>query len=392
MTTILIACDKFKGSLTAHQACAIIADTLAKIRPEATSIQKPLADGGDGFVEVLAQVSNTPLQSCNTVDAIGHPITADYAIIPNNKIPTAALANLPSSFHSVSTLGVIELAQAAGLAQLNTTSPDIWQANTAGIGRVIRDVLTHNVDGLLIGLGGSATHDLGLGALQTLGLSAADVEGRALEQLSPAYWPMLATFTGKPLDLPPIAFACDVNNPLLGSEGAAAVYGSQKGLDPDDLLKLDKLTEAVATTLAVHCDAQPSDSDAGAGAAGGFGYGFKLAYGDRVSFISGSELIQNWLNLQHEIEQADIIITGEGRFDASSLHGKGCGALLELRSNKPLHLFAGSVCAITADNLRQTHPNVELHSITPADMPIDQALSAAAQNIHFAIQQRYGNS
>jgi glycerate kinase len=239
---------------------------------------------------------------------------------------------------------------------------------------LIRHAVAAGAGAVLLGVGGSATHDLGLGALAALGLTFAGRDERVIPNPIPATWPQLTRIAGRlPAGLPPVRIACDVANPLLGANGAAAVYAPQKGLQPADLPKLEAASQRLATMLCTHLQQPPELMvQPGAGAAGGIAFGLMAAAG--AMLLPGSELVSAWLDLDRHVTAAELIITGEGTFDDSSLSGKGPGSLASqgLARGKPVHVFAGRV-SLSQPAAARLH----LHAITPAGMPLREALAAA---------------
>jgi glycerate kinase len=278
------------------------------------------------------------------------------------------------------------MASASGLALLAAHQRDPWQTHTHGTGELIRLAATRpGVVAILLGVGGSATHDLGLGALAALGLGFLTGRGEVVSPLSPTHWPHISRLQGRlPATLPPIRIACDVTNPLLGPRGAAATYGPQKGLRPADFARLDHESARLALLLCAHCGQPDSLMDApGAGAAGGISFGLMAAAGARL--LPGFDLVSAWLDVERRVAAADLVITGEGRFDDTSLTGKGPGAVAAraLALGKRVHVFAG---AVTATALPP--PRLSLHAITPAGMPLAQALREAPALLTAAVHAR----
>jgi glycerate kinase len=268
------------------------------------------------------------------------------------------------------TIAVIDMASASGLALLEPGERDPWQTSTLGTGELIRTAAELGVTAILLGVGGSATHDLGLGALAALGLEFQSAKGERVSPPIPARWREINRIAGRIAPpLPPIRIACDVTNPLLGPNGAAAIYGPQKGLRAADLPRLDHESARLAMLL---CElfGQPDSlmEKPGAGAAGGIAFGLMTATGAQL--LPGFALVSAWLDLESRLAAADLVLTGEGRFDDSSLNGKGPGAVAAraLALGKPVHVFAGSATATRAPE------KLKLHSITPAGVPLPQAL------------------
>jgi glycerate kinase len=231
-------------------------------------------------------------------------------------------------------------------------------------------------------VGGSATNDLGLGALAALGLEFRDADGRKIRPPAPVHWSRIAAIEGEIfLSIPPICIACDVINPLLGPAGAAAVYGPQKGLRPEDLSRLESAMERMARLLIEYCRKSPALTGMpGTGAAGGLPFG--LMAGARARLAPGFELVSAWLNLPDRIAAADIVVTGEGCFDRTSLSGKGPGAVAARARalGKVVHVFAGRLAEGIACS------GCELHAITPAGYSMDEAKREASTLLARTIQ------
>lgn len=375
---VLLAFDKFKDSLNAREACEITARALGPVSSGWTLDLCPLADGGEGFCDILTGAAGGQVIVSSVNGPRGEIVQATLGIVSLASIPAAARALLASSatHGPAATVAVIEMASASGLALLPELARDPWQTTTYGTGELIRTATELGVSAILLGVGGSATNDIGAGALAALGLTFESAHGQAVELPIPARWREISRISGKiNPPIPPVFIACDVTNPLLGPRGAAAIYGPQKGLKPADFARLDHETARLALLLCNHC----GQSDAlmelpGAGAAGGISFGLMAASGAKL--LPGFDLVSAWLDLDARLAAADIIITGEGRFDESSLSGKGPGAVAAraLKLGKPVHVFAGQVTAAPRENLG-------LHAITPPGTPLERALATAAENL-----------
>jgi glycerate kinase len=280
---------------------------------------------------------------------------------------------------------VIEMAAASGLALLRPSERDVWETTTTGTGELIRAAIEQGAAAILLGVGGSATHDLGLGALAALGLDFQDAHGEPVYPPVPSRWREIERIAGSLTSpLPPIRIACDVSNPLLGPRGAAATYGPQKGLRPADLLRLDHESARLGMMLCAHAGRGDTLMETpGAGAAGGISFGFMAAAGARL--VPGFELVSAWLELEERLASADLVITGEGRFDDSSLDGKGPGAVAAraLALGKSVHVFAGSA------TVARPPARLSVHSITPPGVPLEQALARASLNLTKAIREAF---
>jgi glycerate kinase len=380
---VLIAFDKFKDSMSALTACDVASGALASLASKPEVDVCPLSDGGEGFAGILTRAAVGREDSAQVVGPRGTPLAATYGVVDLARIPAGARRLLGAEAVGSGSIGIIEMAAASGLALLAAGERDPMRTSSVGTGQLLRAAAAEDVRAIVLGVGGSATHDLGLGALEALGLGYVDAEGGMLAPLVPADWPRLAGILGKVVQgLPPILIACDVDNPLLGPRGALATYGPQKGLRPQDAAMLE---EEGARIAALMCSTFGRDaglvSTPGAGAAGGIAFGLMAAAGARL--LPGFELVSSWLDLEGRLASADIVLTGEGRFDDSSLQGKGPGALARraLELGKRVHVFAGQV------RLSHPVPGLLTHSVTPAGMPLSDALANAPGFLFSAVKR-----
>lgn len=302
--SVVIAPDSFKGSLSAAAVAAAIARGWAGVRPDDRLTTLPQADGGEGTLDAIAAA---------VPDAVRHhagPVTG-----PDGRLVPGAWLELPGR------IGVVELAQCSGLPLMAALDP--LGATTRGLGEVIRHALDHGVDSLVVGLGGSASTDGGAGALAALGLALLDAHGSPLADGGGALVALDRVGTER-LPPPPgggIVLLADVTAPLLGPDGAATVFGPQKGADAADIRLLEAGLARFASLLGGDPDAP------GGGAAGGTAYGLATAGNARIE--SGARRIQALTGVDEAIATADVVLTGEGRFDATSLTGKVVGELLD---------------------------------------------------------------
>ena len=313
---IVLAPAAFKGTLSAHDAAAAMALGVRDALPNAEIVEMPMADGGDGTLEVMLGHGYDPVVIA-AVDALGNPNTARIGLRGNS--------------------AYIELAEVCGIAQLNELNP--ISASSLGLGIAIRAALDAGARQLTVAIGGSASSDGGLGMLMALGLSATDVAG---QPVSPdlAGLGRIASVDISNLDprIESLTLLTDVDSPLLGPTGAAFVFGPQKGLSPDQCAWADDLLTRWADLI------DPSDtftSASGAGAAGGVGFA-ALALLD-AQRLAGGEAIAALINLEGFVTGADLVITGEGSFDASSLAGKAPSRVIEAarRSGVPIEVISG---------------------------------------------------
>jgi glycerate kinase len=384
---VLIAFDKFKDSLTAPEACEIAAKALHEKQPDWQISQCPLTDGGEGFANILTRASHGDVHQHTVTGPRGTPVDASFGIVTLRNIPTAArsLLGLPTGIADTASIALIEMATASGLALLNEKERDPWHTTSYGTGELINRSIELGAEAILLGVGGSATNDLGLGTLNALGLSFFDSDGAAISPPIPNTWAQIDTLTGTlPANMPPIRIACDVDNPLLGPNGAATIYGPQKGLLAADLPRME---EASARLAALLCDHQGKPratmNTPGAGAAGGIAFGMRTAA--EAQLLPGADFVAAWLDVESHLAEADIVITGEGCFDDSSLNGKGPGALTAraIELAKDTHVFAGQIALTSAPE------NLHLHAITPAEMSLPEALRDASRLLTSAINDKF---
>ncbi len=385
----LIAFDKFKDALTASEACRVAAEALASVQPDWRIETAPLADGGDGFCQTLTELSDGEFQKTIVIGPTGEDVEAQYGIIDTAKLQPGARAmlNLPVG---TSKLAIVELAQSSGIALVPQDRRSPWTTNTHGLGQTIAAARESGADAALVGLGGSATNDLALGALQALGFRFMDRHGNALAGLpTPERWPEIQKIQPpeREGDLP-LRIACDVENPLLGPNGAAAIFGPQKGLMPEDLERLENETARMAELLckAVNYGAQSLNTP-GTGAAGGAAFGLMIGLGGRI--VPGAELVFAWSDLEEKLARAELVITGEGRFDASSLQGKGPGALAAKAraAGKTLRVFAGSCGPLPDLSLAGL-----MQAISPEGMPLAQALAETSANLARCVRSSFAET
>ena len=366
---VLIAFDKFKDALGAEPACYSVARVLQEKHPDWQLDLCPLTDGGEGFTETLTHSANGRHEPVDVTDPRGRLVIAAVGAAAYDKISPAARARL--ALEKTEHIAIVDLASASGISRLLVEQRDPWLTTTYGTGQLLRAAATRG-HAILLGIGGSATNDLGLGALAALGFKFLDAAGATVAVPAPATWERIQRVDcSSAIKLPRIFIACDVINTLLGPHGATATFGPQKGLKPEDLPRLEAQAARMAALLCEACGQPPSLADTpGAGAAGGIGFGLMVAYGAKL--VPGFDLVSDWLGLPLRLVAADLVLTGEGRFDATSLGGKGPGRLVAeaRRLGKPVHVFAGSL-GVPADEA--------FHCITPAGLPLAEALPRTAE-------------
>lgn len=340
---ILLAFDKFKDSMNAFEACAIAQEALLKAHPNWEVTVAPLADGGEGFCRILTRALYGELVDKPIIGPQLEPMKAEMGYVDAAKVPTAVkkMLGLPS----FGKIAIIEMAQASGLESIPEGARDPWIATSFGTGQLIADAADAGASAIILGVGGSATIDLGLGALEAIGLELLDEKMHTMDHVVPRDWPRVSRLRGEIWPhIPPIFIACDVQNPLLGPNGAVSVYGPQKGLLPGDSAVYEKTFGEMAKQLCGFFNKERTEMmQPGAGAAGGITFGLSVACDAKL--VPGFDLVEAWLDLKKKISAADLVVTGEGRFDASSLQGKGPGSILKeaARQGKPAKVMAGIV-------------------------------------------------
>jgi glycerate kinase len=315
---ILIAPDKFKGSLSAREVAENIAKGLRDVLPEATMNIVPMADGGEGTAEVICDALGGSWVNCAAHDPIGREIDARYGWIQKRK------------------LAVMEMNEAAGMRRLSESERDPLRANTFGIGEMILHASRRVAQKIIIGLGGSATNDGGFGMAGALGFRFFNDRGQELEKVVDLV-ELQRIKRKQALNLPRIIAAADVRNPLLGENGATRVFGPQKGATADkiDILEraLTKLADVVSKDLKVNYRDEP-----GAGAAGGLGFGLMSFCGAVIR--SGFDVVAESVGLESKMKDVDVVITGEGSLDRQTLEGKTPAGVAGLARKFGKRIFA----------------------------------------------------
>jgi glycerate 2-kinase len=348
---ILIAPDKFKGSLSAQQVAENIALGVRDVIPDAQIEIAPVADGGEGTAEVICNARGGEWVMCRAQGPLGNPIEARYVWLSENAS------------------AVIEMSEVAGLRALKDEVRDVLRANTFGVGEMLLDGAKRGAREIIVGLGGSVTNDGGFGMARALGFRFFDQQDNEIEKtvdlisvvrieapvaagVSLARQP--ASASGGPPQIR-IAAACDVKNPLLGENGATRTFGPQKGATPDELEILERALMRLADTVTreLGCDFR---NNPGAGAAGGLGFGL-------MSFCSGKlragfDIVADAVELEEKIRSADVVITGEGKLDRQTLEGKAPAGVALLARKFGKRVFAVVGRAAPDQQVRDTFDRV----------------------------------
>jgi glycerate kinase len=356
---IIIAPDSFKDSLSAERVAQAIADGLVKVWPDAQLVQCPMADGGEGTVAAVLAACNGQLRSQTVRGPLGAAVQAHWGWLADS--------------HTA----IIEMAEASGLQLVAPGQRDACSSSTYGTGELIRTALDLGARRIILAIGGSATNDGGAGAMQALGVQLFDAQDQPLVPGGLALAGLARISLGN-LDsrLAQVRFeiAADVNNPLCGAHGASAIFGPQKGATPEQVLQLD----AALGHFADHCaQVLPRDvrDEPGSGAAGGLGFAAKAFLS--AQFRAGVEVVAELVGLDAAVRGADLVITGEGRFDAQTLRGKTPFGVARIARHHqvPVIVIAGTL----GDGYEQmyAHGVDAAFALPSAPMSLEQACSEA---------------
>lgn len=362
---IAIVPDSFKGSVSALEVATAMARGVRE-GSVATSLELrtcPMADGGEGTLDALLDAWGVSAQTCPTTDALGRPVTARYGLSPDGT-------------------GVVEAAEANGLPQVSDVPLQPLVADTRGVGRLAQTLLDQGAHEIILCVGGSATTDGGTGLLAALGARFLDAAGRPLP---PGGGSLAALDRVDLTGLDPRArevtwrVACDVTNPLVGPQGAAAVFGPQKGAGRDDVAVLDAGLTRLAEVVAVETGLDLRDRP-GMGAAGGVALLLTALCG--AELVAGSTLVAETLGLDAILDGVDLVLTGEGRFDDQSLHGKVVDAVASRTTvGVPVVVVAGEV-AVPADQM-YAHGITAAFATARGPRTLDELARSAADDITY---------
>ncbi|CAE6930874.1 glycerate 2-kinase 2 [Pseudomonas marincola] len=359
---IVIAPDSFKESLSALEVAEAIAKGWASVYPDAEICLLPMADGGEGTVDALLAATGGERRECQVRGPLGAPVQAHWGWLAGNT-------------------AVIEMAAASGLHWVPSGQRDATVTSSYGTGELIREALDGGAKRIILGLGGSATNDGGAGLLQALGMRLLDRNGAELAAggaaLAQLYQIDMAGLDSRLLGVQ-VDVAADVDNPLCGPRGASAVFGPQKGASPEQVASLDAALQSMANVVAATLGEDFSQVP-GVGAAGGLGFAAKSFL--RAGFRPGIELVAELSGLAEAVQGADLVITGEGRLDAQSLHGKtpvGVARVAQA-AGVPVIALAGSL----GEGYQRMYPvGIDAaFSLAPGPITLEQACAQAASEL-----------
>lgn len=359
---IVIAPDSFKESLTASEVCDAIETGFTTVFKEADIIKIPMADGGEGTAAALKETLSGEWQSIIAHDPLMRPIEASYVLLPNQT-------------------AIIEMASCAGLHLLTQSERDPGITTTYGVGEMLLDAIDKGAKHIILGIGGSATNDAGTGMLKALGYRFLDAQHHELAQGGKALAALAFidnhAVNDKIADIS-ITVACDVTNPLCGQLGASHVYAPQKGAMLDDIVILDNALNHFAN-IASRQNFPDNRNEAGAGAAGGLG--FALMTFLSATLTGGFQLVSEFSNLEQMIQQADLVITGEGKMDFQTSMGKVASGVLSLA--KAVNVPVIAICGVVDDphsHWKDDGFTIAIPSIQTLGS-LDEALALAKQNV-----------
>ena len=324
---IIVSPDSFKGSCSAIEVADSIERAILEVNSTVQVVKMPVADGGEGTIDAITSCVPAAIYELEVCDPMGNHAMAKYAVIENGET------------------AIIEMAQASGLPMVPIDERNPLVATTYGTGQLMKDALEKGVKKMIIGIGGSATNDGGAGMLMALGASFKNIEGEEVAfgggALADVVEIDLSEFDSRIFDTE-ITVACDVTNPLTGENGASYVYGPQKGATPEMVEELDT---ALAHFAKISAEKLGEDYStySGTGAAGGLGFAL-IAY-CKAKFAAGIDIVLNVSGFEKELEDAALVITGEGRIDGQSVQGKvlyGIGTRAKER-NVPVIAIGGAV-------------------------------------------------
>ncbi|MCU9815440.1 glycerate kinase family protein [Paraclostridium sp. AKS73] len=362
---IVISIDSLKGSLTSIEAANAIKKGILSVDNKSDVVIMPLADGGEGTVEALVQGMNGEEKVISVTGPINEKVNATYGILKETNT------------------AIIEMAQASGLPLVPAELRNPLNTTTYGVGEIIKEAIEKGCRNFIVGIGGSATNDCGVGMLQALGFEFYDendnlveLGGKVLNQIK-----RIKTDNKlKELDQCNFKIACDVNNPLYGENGAAYIYGPQKGANEEIVKELDKGLKNFAEVVKKDLGKDIAHIE-GSGAAGGLGFGFLGFLNSKLE--SGIKIILDEIKLEEVVKDADIVITGEGRLDNQTAMGKAPIGVAKLAKKHGAKVIAIAGCT-TPDAVKCNEEGIDAYfSIVNKAMTIDEAMKKenATQNM-----------
>ncbi len=386
-----LACfDKFRGSMSAAEACHAAADAVRQCGISASEL--PLSDGGEGFAAILTDASRGTAVAAEVTAPHGGKTTATFGMVEASAL-TGPSRDLFPGLPAQGWVAVFEMASASGLALIPEDLRSPWTVSSFGTGELLRAAARAGADAIVLGIGGSGTADLGCGALAALGVEFVRKDGSRIENPVPGVWPEAMRLAGSMAPLPPILVAADVESPLCGPCGAAALFAPQKGLPVAEVPALDAALLRMAGLLSGHFGAADAVAKRRfSGAAGGIGLALELA--SRARIVPGFDVFSAWTDFGRKIAGADLVLTGEGSLDAGSLSGKGPVRIAReaAASGKRVLFLAGRVEEAAARILTAECPLVRVAAVTPPGMEEAAAFACAPELLRAALKKNLASS
>ncbi|HDY7658936.1 TPA: glycerate kinase [Vibrio vulnificus] len=360
---IVIAPDSYKESLTAMDVAIAIEKGFKQVLPDAHYVKLPMADGGEGTVQSMVDATGGTIIEHTVIGPLGQNVDGFFGLLGEGKT------------------AVIEMAAASGLHLVSPELRNPLITTTLGTGELIKAALDHGVEHIIVGIGGSATNDGGIGMAQALGIKLLDVHGNALGH-GGGELAKLATIDCSQLD-PRLAqvrleVACDVDNPLCGPKGASAVFGPQKGATPEMVTILDKNLAHYAAIIKQQLGVDVRDM-AGAGAAGGMGAALLGLL--NAELRPGIEIVMDAVRLDEIVADADLVITGEGRIDSQTIHGKTPIGVARTAKKHGLPVIGIAGCLSADCGVVHEHGLDAVFAVVNRSVDLPTALAEAAENV-----------
>lgn len=360
---ILVASDSFKESMTSLEVATIVEQSFQEIDKKTEVIKVPISDGGEGFVDALVYGTNGIVKSVVVNDALSNQVMVEYGIS----------GDLTTAF--------IEMARANGLEGVSPDERNPLNTSTFGTGQTILDALNQGVNKIVIGIGGSATNDGGAGMARALGVKFLDKDGNELDGSGGSLASLYSiddTYLDPRVKDVEFIIASDVDNPLVGEQGATRVYAKQKGADDEMITLLESNLRRYAQVIFDKYNLDISNAK-GAGAAGGLGAG--LSVFTNAKFNPGISIVLDYVHLQEKLEDVDLVITGEGKIDQQTIYGKAPIGVAKLAKEKGIKVIA--FCGITGENYESVydHGIDEVYSIVTEEKPVEVLLAEGSANL-----------
>ena len=366
---ILVAPQEFKGSISALSAAEAAKTGILRVFPQAEVVLCPVADGGDGTLETLVEVSGGEVRVCSVQNPIGETIQAQWGAMGDG------------------VTAVIEMARTSGLALLSLAERDPLNASTYGLGQAISEALDEGFRRFIVGIGGSATNDAGAGMAQALGANLLDSHGNTIN-FGGAALANLQTVDISNMDSrikdSEFLVACDVSNPLTGAEGASAVYGPQKGATPEMVQSLDDALSNFASVVKKDLKKDVSEIS-GAGAAGGLGAGMMAFMGAELK--AGVDIVLDTVNLRDKLSSVDLVITGEGGMDFQTVYNKAPIGVARIASEHNIPTIA--IAGLLGSNFKIVHEHgiLAATSIVNGPITLEEASERAFELISDSVEE-----